>query len=121
LSVVLHPALQFYQLALQAEQLLEIQPPVDRFPGGVARELAGQFVEAIVVDLKFEFFVETVLPFGSDKVVKRMLGADGSFGHLGAPDRDMRSPAACSNADVSGVTRCPGVARTATTNSTSGQ
>jgi hypothetical protein len=37
----------------------------------VVRKLAGQLVEAIVVDLKFEFLVETVQPFRSDKVVNR--------------------------------------------------
>ena len=57
--LVLHPALQFDQLALQAEQFLEVDAAVDGLFRGVVGELVGQRVEAVVVDLQFQFLVET--------------------------------------------------------------
>jgi hypothetical protein len=80
---MLHPILQLDQFALQAEQLLEINPPVDGFPGAVAGELVGEGVEAIIVDLKLELLVETVQHLGLDALVDRSLGGLLGHGSLG--------------------------------------
>ena len=66
---MLHPALQLHQFALQAEQFLEIHPPVDGLLRGVAGKLVGQRVEAIVVDFEFQFLVETVQHLRVDAIV----------------------------------------------------
>ena len=73
--LVLHPVLQLDQFALQPEQLLEIDPPIDGLIRGMVGELVGQRVEAIVVDLEFQFFIEAVEHFSVNAVV------DGLFGH----------------------------------------
>ena len=69
--LLLHPALQFHQLALQAEQLLEIDAPVDGLLRGMVGEFVGQRVEAIVVDLEFQLLVETVEHFRMNAIVDR--------------------------------------------------
>jgi hypothetical protein len=61
--VLLNPGLQFHQFALQAEQFLEVDPPIDGLFGGMAEELVGQHVEPIVIDIKFQFLVEAVQHF----------------------------------------------------------
>ncbi len=67
--VVLHPVLQFHQLALQPEQFLEIDPAVDSLGGGMAGEFVGQFAQAVVVDLEFQLFIEAVEHFGVNPVM----------------------------------------------------
>ena len=80
---MLHPVLQFYQLALQAEQFLEVEPPLDGRLGGQSGQLVGQRVKPLIVEFEFEFLVETVLhlrakavegggPFGHGKLQFRM-------------------------------------------------
>jgi hypothetical protein len=78
---VLHPALQFHQFALQAEQLLEINLPVDGLLGGFAGEFAGQRVEAIIVDLKLKLLLEAVEHFRMDTIMGRLSAVDGSVAH----------------------------------------
>ena len=79
--VVLHPALQFHQFALQAEQLLEIDLPVDALLDGVAGEFAGQRVETIVVDLKLKLLLEAVEHFRMDTIMGRLSAIDGFVAH----------------------------------------
>src|SRR5258707_15489425 len=49
-------------------------------------ELIGQRVEAIVVDLELQFFVEAIQHLCVNAVVDRLI-AEGSFGHRSAPAR----------------------------------
>ena len=53
------PALQPYQLALQAEQLAEIDTPVHAVFASVVGGLRQELVEPVVVQLHLVFFVET--------------------------------------------------------------
>ena len=79
--LLLHPALQFHQFALQAEQLLEVDAPVDGLFRCVIGELVGQRVETIVVDLQFQFLIKTVQHFRLNAVVDRRGAVGGRFGH----------------------------------------
>jgi len=55
------PVLQLDQFALQAQQFLEVEAPVDvEVGGGGVGGLADERVHALVVDLHFQFFVEAV-------------------------------------------------------------
>lgn len=74
-----HPVLQLHQLALQPEKLLEVDPAVERFAlrmvGGVGQEL----VQAVVVDLHFQLFVEAVGDLLAHALLK-LLSLRGCFG-----------------------------------------
>ena len=78
--LVLHPVLQLHQLALQAEQLLEIEAPVDGLAGRMARRSSASASQAIVVDLQLQLLVEAVEHFRVKAIVD---GApfDGFLGH----------------------------------------
>ena len=59
-----HPVLQFDEFALQGEQRLVIDLAVElAFTRRVLADL-DQFAEPLIVELKLQFFVETVRQFG---------------------------------------------------------
>ena len=70
LLVVRDPVLQLHQLALQPEQLLEIDAPVDALGAGVVGGLGQQLVEPVVVQLHFVFFIEAVGQIELDTLAK---------------------------------------------------
>ena len=63
-SRVDHPVLQLDQLALQTEQLLEIELAIEKTSLAVAVLAVKQALEPAVVHLHFQLFVETVGDFG---------------------------------------------------------
>ena len=79
---VLHPVLQLDQLRLQPEQLVEIDPAVDRrfvLQVGDVAELAG---DPQVVDLHLQLLVEAVLELGVDPGSAAVCAV--RFGHAGS-------------------------------------
>ncbi len=101
---VLHPALQLDQFALQAEQLLEIEPAVDGFLGRMSFKLVGQRIEAIVVDLELWFLVIQIQHLGMNTIVKRVRAVEGfSVMDVSAQGRPRLAPL-CAGADVGDVT-----------------
>src|SRR5262249_19740167 len=58
--VMEHPVLQLDELALEAEQLLEVEVAVERFPFRIVRHLSQERVETVVVELHLQLFVKAV-------------------------------------------------------------
>jgi hypothetical protein len=75
--VALHPVLQLDQLALQAEQLLEIEAAINGRPVGMLCRLSKQLAEALVVNFKLELFIEAIDDFPMETVLERL----GAFVH----------------------------------------
>jgi hypothetical protein len=73
--LVQHPVLQLDQLALQPEQLLEVDASIDGFSPGMRRHIVEQLAQAIVVDLELELLVEAIDHLAVDAIVKG-LGID---------------------------------------------
>ena len=66
------PVLQLDELALQPEQLPEVDPPVHAVFARVVGGLGQQLVEPVVVQLHFVFFVEAVGQIEFDALAKRL-------------------------------------------------
>ena len=64
------PVLQLDELALQPEQLLEVEGPVDAGRLGPLRELRRQILQTIVIDLHLQLFIEAVDEFAAYAVVQ---------------------------------------------------
>ncbi len=76
---MLHPVLQLHQLALQAEQLLEVMLAVEPVVGVAVVGAILQRLEPVVVELHLDFFVERVLKVGVNQFAH--VGAVGRIGH----------------------------------------
>ncbi len=77
--LLLHPVLQFHQLALQAQQLLEVNLAVEPVAGVAVVGAILKRLEPVVVELHLDFFVERVLKVGVDQFAH--IGAVGRVGH----------------------------------------
>src|SRR5262245_22687803 len=75
------PILQLDQLALQSEKLAKIKGPIDARLLGARKEFLGHLIEARIIDLHFEFFIEAVDEFVTYAAIE-ILGAH-SAGHRG--------------------------------------
>jgi hypothetical protein len=77
---MLHPVLQLHELALQAQQLLEVMLAVEPVVGvAVVRGAILKRLEPVVVELHLDFFVERVLKVGVNQFAH--VGAVGRVGH----------------------------------------
>jgi hypothetical protein len=68
--VMHHPVLQRYELALQAQQLLEIQAAVDALRPRATGDAVEQAGQAGVVDFQFEFLIDAVDQFVVNAILK---------------------------------------------------
>src|SRR5262245_16018972 len=66
LFVLRNPVLQLHQLALQAEQLAEVELPVDAILLEVVIGIGQEPIKAVIIQLHFVFFVEAVDQISSD-------------------------------------------------------
>jgi hypothetical protein len=60
----------FHELALQPEQLLEVNRPVDTLWLWTVCELGNQLVEAVIINLHLQLLVEAVDEIAPHAVVK---------------------------------------------------
>jgi hypothetical protein len=82
--LVLHPILQLHELALQAQQLLEVMLAIHPFFDIGDGHCAFEPEEAVVVELHLDLFVKRVLEVGVDQLAH--VGAVG-LGHENPLDR----------------------------------
>src|SRR5262249_42328147 len=67
--------------ALQPIQLVEVHPPIHRFPVGMIDDSRQELVEAIVVDLHLQLFVQIVGNFLGDAGAQRISVCWSGFVH----------------------------------------
>jgi hypothetical protein len=67
--IVGDPVLQLHELALQSEQLFEVEAPVQCIPVRMLGDVDEELVKSIVIDLHFELFVEAVSQLLPDALV----------------------------------------------------
>jgi len=70
-----HPVLQLDELALQAQQLGEIQAAVDDFRPGNVGQVIGQARHEVVAELQLELLVEAVGQFLLDAILETSAGS----------------------------------------------
>ena len=73
--VVLDPVLQLDQFALQAEQLLEIEMPVQRRRSFVVGFCDPKLAELVILELELQLLVQTVPEVGADQFAYDMVVA----------------------------------------------
>ena len=78
------PVLHLDQFSLKAQQLLEIETPLDRFVLGMIGHVVHDVRDLLVIDLQLHLLVEIVDDFAVDTPVKGAFGFLIFRGHGGA-------------------------------------
>ena len=86
LELLVHdPVLQLDQFALQPQQLLEVEFPIQRLVFGMVGDVVHHLGDALVVDFQLHLFVEIVDDFAMDALEERARFLDGLSSFIAEP------------------------------------